>query len=264
METIIALVTLFIVGGAIGSTKIINQGDEALVERLGKYNRTMQPGMNLFFPFVETIVWQETTREQILDIPPQEAITKDSVSLKADAVVYWQLLDLKKAYYAIDDVEKAIASLVTTTLRSRIGQMELKETFSSRKEINQALLQELDEATESWGAKVTRVEIQDIKPSANVLESMEQEKVAAIKKEASKKEAEGTVEYIKRISEALQAYPNSKEVLQFLLAQKYVEANLKLGDSNNSKILFMDPKAMSGTLANLMNTSTETKNNSEK
>lgn len=264
MEAIIAAVALSIIGYTIGSVKIINQGYEALVERLGKYSRTLKPGVNFIVPFLDIIAWEETTREQVLDIPPQEAITKDNVSLKADAVVYWRILDLKSAYYAIDDVERAIKNLVLTMLRSEIGQMELEQTFSTRKEINQGLLMELDEATEPWGVKVTRVEIRDILPAAKVLESMEQEKAAQIKKRAAMLEAEGTAEYMKLISKVLESQPNGKEVLQFLLAQKYVDANFKLGDSPNSKILFMNPKAMSEALGELMNSSSETDNGSEK
>lgn len=264
MEAIIGLIGLLVIGGAITSVKIINQGYEALVERLGKYRRKLKPGINFTFPLLDTIVWEETTREQMLDIEPQEAITRDNVSLKVDAVIYWQILDLVKAYYAIDNVEKAIKNLVLTTLRSEIGQMELEETYSSRKKLNQALLQPLDEATEGWGVKVTRVEVRDIKPPATVLESMEQQRAAAIKKRASEIEAEGTAEYIKLISEALENHPNSKDALQFFLAQRYVDSNFKLGESPNSKILFIDPKSMSEALTDLINYSNRKDNQPEK
>lgn len=264
MEAIFAAIALLTIGYLIASVKIINQGYEALVERLGKYITTLKPGVNFIVPFLDTIVWEETTRERVLDIPPQEAITKDNVSLKADAVVYWRILDLKRAYYAIDDVEEAIQNLVLTMLRSEIGQMELNETFSGRKEINQALLQELDEATEPWGVKVTRVEIRDIIPAPKVLESMQQEKAAEIKKHAAILEAEATLEYMKRLSEALRSQPNSKEVLQFLLAQRFVDANFRLGESPNSKILFMDPKAMTEALAELLNSHNENEEGKQK
>ncbi len=252
MEGIFAALVLLIVGSTIGSVKIVNQGTEVLIERLGKYRTTLKPGVNFIVPFLDTVVWEETTREQVLDIPPQEAITRDNVSLKADAVVYWRILDLKKAYYAIDNVEKAVENLVLTMLRSEIGQMELEKAFAARKELNQSVLQELDEATEPWGVKVTRVEVRDILPARTVLESMEQERAAEIKKRAAILEAEGTAAYMRQLSEVLKSQPNGKEVFQFFLAQKYVDANYRLGESNNSKIVFMDPKAMSEAITDLL------------
>lgn len=257
MEAIISAFFLLIIGATIvplSSGKVISQGSEALVERLGKYQRTLKPGLNFIVPFLDTIVWEETTREQVLDIEPQDAITSDNVSLKADAVVYWQILNMQRAYYAIDDVEKAIETLVLTTLRSEIGQMKLEETYSSRKEINQKLLHQLDEATESWGVKVTRVEVKDIKPAPKVLQSMEEQRAAEIRKRAAILDAEGTAEYMEKISQALQKQTHGQEVLQFFLAQKYVEANTKLGESKNSKILFMNPAVLNEALAELLKT----------
>ena len=249
MEAIIAAIALIAIGYIVGSVRIINQGYEALVERLGRFQRKLSAGINFIVPFADNIVWEETTREQVLNIAPQEAITRDSVPLTANAVVYWQIFDIEKAYYAIDDVEIAITNLVLTTLRAEIGQMKLEQTFSARKGLNQALLQSLDEVTENWGIKVTRVEVLDIKPAKTVLESMEQERAAEIKKRAAILETEVTVEYIKRISEVLESYPNKqKEVLQFLLAQKYMDGNIKLGESHNSKIIFMDPKNLTEAL----------------
>jgi regulator of protease activity HflC (stomatin/prohibitin superfamily) len=249
---IIIAILLIVVGYIIGSAKIVNQGYEALVERLGRFRRKLTPGVSFIVPFLDTIVWEETTREQILNVDPQDAITKDNVSVKANAVVYWRIFDMKRAYYAIDDLESAIKNLVITALRAELGEMKLEQTFSARKEINQLMLQSLDDVTESWGVKLTRVEVIDIKPAEAVLKSMEQERAAEIKKRAAKLEAESTGEYMKQISEIMKTYPNSREVLQFLLAQKYVDANLKLGDSNNSKIIFMDPTTLNKAIRNLM------------
>lgn len=257
MEAIIAALALLIVGSTVGSAKVVNQGFEALVERTGRYRRTLKPGLNFITPFLDTIVWEETTREQTIDIPPQEVITSDNVSIKADAIVYWKILDLKKAFYEVEDVENAIKNMVITTLRSEIGQMELERTFSSRREINQALLQELDKVTEGWGVKITRVEIQEITLGKDLITSIEKQKAAEIEKRAALEEAEGVVQSIKRISEALRSQPNAREVMQFLLAQKYVEANLKLGESANSKVVFMDPKAMTEALSDLLETGPE-------
>ncbi|MEW5859298.1 MAG: stomatin-like protein [Cyanobacteriota bacterium] len=252
--TILAPLALVIIGYTVGSVKIINEGNQALVERLGQYNRRLAPGLNFIVPFVDSIVVEETSREKFLNIDPQQAITKDNVSLKVDAVVYWQILDLEKAYYAVEDIEQAIENLVLTTLRSAIGQMELEQTYSSRTEINQTLLQQLDEATAAWGVKVTRVEVRDITPAKTVLESLELERAAESKKRASILEAEGTVKSIEILSQALQSQPLSREVLQFLVAQRYVDANQKLSASPNSKVVFMDPKALSEAMTDLMST----------
>lgn len=263
MESILAALALVIVGGTIGSVKIINQGNEALVERLGRYHRKLAPGLNFIVPFLDSIVLEDTIREQVLDIEPQSAITKDNVSLMVDAVVFWRILDLEKAFYAIEDIELAIKNLVLTTLRSEIGQMGLEDTFASRGKVNQALLDQLDEATAPWGVKVTRVEVQDIEPARTVLESMELQRAAEIKRraavleaegeqEATIRRAEGTVKSMQLLSEALQQQPNRREILQFIMAQKYVDANQKLGESPNSKIIFMDPKALTEAMEALM------------
>lgn len=256
MEAIISAFFLLIIGATIGSLssgKVISQGSEALVERLGKYHKTLKPGLNMIVPFLDTIVWEESLREQVLDIKPQDAITKDNVSMTIDAVVYWRIMDLKKAYYEIEDLEAAIKNLVFTTLRSEIGGMELKDTFSNRRKINQALLNELDDATVNWGVKVMRVEIQEIKPVQAVLDSLQKEKAAEIQKQASISEAKGVANYIELVSQALKRSEiDGKEALSFLLAQRYVDANTKLGESPNSKILFMNPGALNEALAELM------------
>ncbi len=226
------------------SIKIINQGNRALVERLGRYHRTLGPGLNFIVPLIDKIVYQDTDREQVLDVKPQRAITKDNVSLTADAVVYWRIFDLEQSFYAIDDIRDAINTLVLTILRSEIANLEFEETLSSRQEINQQLLRQLDEATENWGVKVMRVEVKTIEPAPDVLESMQKQQAAEIQKRASITEAEATVASIRQISRAIQADPQAQEVLRYLIAQKYIESNQKLGESENAKILFMDPKAM--------------------
>jgi regulator of protease activity HflC (stomatin/prohibitin superfamily) len=263
MESIFAAVALLIIGYTVGSVKIINQGNEALVERLGRYHRKLSPGLNFIVPFVDTIVLEESTRERVLDTEPQEAITKDNVSVKVDAVMYWRILQLERTYYAVEDVEEALKNLVTTTLRSEIGRMQLAQTFSSRAEINHALLQQLDDATATWGVKVTRVEVENIAPAKSVLDAMELERAAESRKKASiseaegKKraaieEAEGAVQSMKLLAEALKNQPNSQEILRYLVAQRYIDTNYRLGESPNSKIIFMDPKALTEALGELM------------
>ncbi|WP_448561943.1 SPFH domain-containing protein [Trichothermofontia sp.] len=226
------------------SIRIINQGNRALVERLGRYHRTLGPGLNFIVPLIDKIVYQDTDREQVLDVKPQQAITKDNVSLKADAVIYWRIFDLEQSFYAIDDIREAINTLVLTILRSEIANQNFEETLSSRQEINQKLLKQLDEATENWGVKVMRVEVKTIEPTAEVLESMQKQRAAEIQKRASITEAEATVESIRRISEIVKGNETGQDVLRYLTAQKFIEANKELSASENAKILFMDPKAM--------------------
>jgi len=269
VPSLIGILTLIIVGYTIGSVRIVNQGTEALVERLGRYNRKLKPGLNFVVPFFDTIVLEDSVRERLLDVEPQAAITRDNVSLDVDAVVYWRILDLERTYYAIEDVEAAIKELVTTTLRSELGKMEFERTFSSRDELNQALLAQLDEATEPWGVKVTRVEVQRIQPPPDVIESMQMQQAAELKRratvsealgdqEAVIKRAEATVQSIQMLADALRERSDAPEILNFLIAQRYVEANQKLGESENSKVVFMDPKFLSEGLVDLMHTNTQT------
>jgi len=273
MESVIAAIALLIIGYTVGSVKIINQGNEALIERLGRYHRKLQPGLNFVIPFLDTLVLEESMRERVLDTEPQEAITEDNVSVRVDAVMYWRILQLERTYYAVEDVEEALKNLVTTTLRSEIGRMKLAKTFSSRTEINHALLHQLDDATATWGVKVTRVEVQNIAPAnKSVLDAMELERAAESKKKAAiseaegKKraaieEAEGAVQSMKLLAEALKSQPNSKEILRYLVAQRYVDANYRLGDSPNSKIIFMDPKALTEALGELIDDGSSNNNN---
>ena len=257
MEAIIAAFVLLILGSTVGSAKVINQGYEAIVERTGKYKRTLKPGLNFITPFLDTIVWEETTREQLIDIKPQKAITSDNVEITVDAIIYWKIVDAPRAYYEVEDVEESLKNIVLTTLRSQIGKMELQRTFSNRKEISQGLLEEIKEVTKGWGVVLTRVEIQEIKLAQKLLDSIEQKKDAEIKKEAAIVEAEGIAAYMKQISDMLEKEKNGKEALQFFLAQKYVDANYRLGDSPNSKVVFMNPKDMSEALGELISSAPE-------
>jgi regulator of protease activity HflC (stomatin/prohibitin superfamily) len=261
MSSIIGVLALLIIGYTVSSVRIINQGDEALVERLGRYHRKLRPGLNFIVPALDYIRLKDSVRERILDVAKQNAISKDNVSLEVDAVVYWRILELELTYYAIENVEQAIQELVITTLRSEIGKMEFEKTFSSRDELNRALLSQLDD--EPWGVKVTRVEVQEISPPEEVRRSMQKQQAAELERramvlkaqgeqEAAIKRAEATVRSIHMLSDALKERPEATNVLQFLIAQDYVEANHKLGESNNSKVVFMDPKLLTEGLASLM------------
>jgi len=269
--SILAPMILVVVGYTIGSTKIITQGNQALVERLGKYHKRLQPGLNYIIPFVDRIAVEDTTREQVLDTEPQQAITKDNIPVTVDAVVFWRIQDLKDAYYNVEDVEMGIENLVKTTLRSMIGELPLDETYAARTQINKNLLAQLAQATQGWGVEVIRVEVQEITPPKEVLDSLakaraaESEKQAEIfkaegAKAAAISEAEGTVKSLEILSRALHETPNSREVLQYLVAQRYVEANQKLGESPNSKVVFIDPRALTEAMTDLMGNEVEIQN----
>lgn len=192
MEPFIFFVVVILGGSTLfGSVKIINEKNEALVERLGSYNKKLTPGLNFVFPFLDKVVYKETTREKVLDIPPQSCITKDNVSITVDAVVYWRIVDMEKAYYKVENLQAAMVNLVLTQIRSEVGKLELDETFTARTEINETLLRDLDIATDPWGVKVTRVELRDIMPSKAVLDSMELQMAAERKKRAAILTSEG-------------------------------------------------------------------------
>ncbi|MDZ8052143.1 MAG: SPFH domain-containing protein [Aulosira sp. ZfuVER01] len=192
MEQFLLLIVLALGGSALaGSVKVINQGDEALVEKLGSYNKKLGPGLNFVTPFLDKIVYKQTIREKVLDIPPQQCITRDNVSITVDAVVYWRIMDMERAYYKVENLQSAMVNLVLTQIRSEMGQLELDETFTARSQINELLLRDLDIATDPWGVKVTRVELRDIIPSKAVQESMELQMSAERRKRASILTSEG-------------------------------------------------------------------------
>lgn len=172
--------------------KIIKQGDEALVERLGKYTgKKLQPGLNYLIPVMERISVQQTIRERVIDIPPQQCITRDNVSVTVDAVVYWRILDLEKSYYKVENLQAAMINLVLTQIRAEMGQLSLDETFTARNQINELLLQDLDKSTDPWGVKVTRVELRDLIPAKAVMDAMELQMSAERKKRAAILTSEG-------------------------------------------------------------------------
>ena len=174
-----------------GSVKIVNEKNEYLIERLGSYNRKLEPGLKFVIPVLENIVYKETIREKVLDIPAQSCITRDNVAINVDAVVYWRIMDMYKAYYKVENLQDAMVNLVLTQIRSEMGKLELDQTFTARTEINEILLRELDVATDPWGVKVTRVELRDIVPSKAVQDSMELQMAAERRKRAAILTSEG-------------------------------------------------------------------------
>ncbi|MEH1779684.1 SPFH domain-containing protein [Nostoc sp.] len=252
MEPIIAIV-LALIGYALGSAKLINQGNEALVERLGRFHRKLKPGLNFIVPLVDQIVMEDTTREQFTDIKPQNVITQDNIYVEVDAIVYWRIRDIEKSFYAIEDLQGALTQITTTTLREIIAQNTLEQTNVSRAEMDSAILDQLNNITADWGVEILRLDIQRITLPESVRKSREEEQAAVIKKraliteaegekEAAIKKAEGTMASVQIISQALSSNPKeSRDILRYLVAQDYVDASQKLGESSNAKIVFVDP-----------------------
>ncbi len=251
IESLLGAFTLIILGYMIGSVRIIDQGDEALVQRLGQYKRTLKPGLNFVIPFMDTVLI-ETVREQLLDIDPQPALTKDNVPIEIDAIIFWRIVELKQAYYAVEDLEEALKQMVITSLRGEIGRLTLEEAVSSTNRINTELRKPLDEAARKWGIEVIRVEVQAINLSSALRDSLEREQIAKSEKKAALSRTEATVQSIEELSRALQAQPNAQEVLRYLVAKDYVNANLEIGKSDNSKIVFMHPGALTEAVTDLM------------
>jgi regulator of protease activity HflC (stomatin/prohibitin superfamily) len=194
MGNLFGFLIFLVLGGSTlaGSVRIVSQGNEALVERLGRYSgKKLVPGVNFTIPFADKVVYQNTIREKVLDIPPQQCITRDNVSISVDAVVYWRIMDMEKAYYKVENLQAAMVNLVLTQIRSEMGKLELDETFTARSEVNETLLQELDISTDPWGVKVTRVELRDIVPSKAVQDSMELQMSAERRKRAAILTSEG-------------------------------------------------------------------------
>jgi regulator of protease activity HflC (stomatin/prohibitin superfamily) len=303
MEAFVVLLLVFGASTLFGSVKIVNEKNEYLVERLGQYNAKLEPGLKFVMPFIDKVVYKDTIREKVLDIPPQSCITRDNVSISVDAVVYWRIMDMYKAYYKVENLRSAMVNMVLTQIRSEMGKLELDETFTARQEINEILLRELDTATDPWGVKVTRVELRDIVPSKAVQDSMELQMAAERKKRAAiltsegerqsaineaegkaqaklleaeslkkaaildaeaqkeaivlKAEAERQQQVLKAqstaqamgiITQQLKSDPRAKESLQFLLAQNYLDMGKTIGNSESSKVMFMDPRSIVSTL----------------
>jgi regulator of protease activity HflC (stomatin/prohibitin superfamily) len=194
MEALLIPVLAVLAALGIGGVKVTSSSRSMLVERLGKYNRELKPGLSLVLPGVERVVSHESLKERVLDIPPQQCITKDNVSIEVDAVVYWQLLEHARAYYAVDNLQAAMVNLVLTQIRAEMGKLDLDQTFTTRQDVNEVLLRELDQATDPWGVKVTRVEMRDIQPSKGVQQAMEQQMTAEREKRASILRSEGEKE----------------------------------------------------------------------
>jgi regulator of protease activity HflC (stomatin/prohibitin superfamily) len=185
---VLGVVSLF---GLASSLKVVNQGNVAIVERLGKFTQILNPGLHVLIPIVDRLRTTISKREQVFDIPPQKCITLDNAPLAADAVVYWRVINAERSFYSVIDLQMAIQNLVLTQLRSEIGKLTLDATFSAREQINSVLLEELDVATEPWGVKITRIEVRDIIPNKDIMKAMELQMAAERTKRAVIIKSEG-------------------------------------------------------------------------
>jgi len=262
---------------------VVGQGFEYVIERLGKYQQTLQPGLHILMPFIDRIYRKVDMKEMVMDIPPQDVFTHDNVNAKIDAICFIQVYNAAKSVYEVNDYFNAIRQLVNTQLRSVLGSLELDQMLSNRETINRELLQVVDKATEAWGVKVTRIDIRDINVSPDVMESMsaqlkaernkraaileaegirqsqilksEGEKQAQILKsegdkaaailnaEARERAAEAEARATQVVSDAIK--DGNTQAINYFVAQKYTEALRAIGASKNSKVVLMPLEAAS-------------------
>ena len=184
MWTLLLLVLAVTVFVVYNTFIIVEMREKVIVERFGKYHDTLEPGFHFVIPFVDRVAYRHETREQVLDVPQQKCITKDNIEVEVDGIVYLKVMDAYKASYGINDYRLAAVNLAQTTMRSEVGKITLDDTFSERDAMNEAIVEELDEASDPWGVKVMRYELKDIQPSQDIVLTMEQQMEAERDKRA--------------------------------------------------------------------------------
>ena len=227
---IIAAIVIFVI--AASGLKIIRPWQKGLVERLGRYQRTADSGLTLILPFLENLQ-KVDMRENVVDIPPQSVITKDNVVVEVDAVVYYEVTDPVKVTYNVTNFWLAVTKLAQTNLRNLVGDMALDESLTSREAINTQLRNILDDATDKWGVKVTRVELQRIEPPVDVTEAMHRQMKAERERRAMILEAEGS-----KRSAILKAEGEAEAIKQVADANKYQKIAIANGESEAIAIVY--------------------------
>ncbi|MBU6377298.1 MAG: SPFH/Band 7/PHB domain protein [Gammaproteobacteria bacterium] len=289
--TAVILLVLAIVVIATRAFLTVPQGFQFTLERFGRFRKVLEPGFHVLIPLVERVGQRINMMEQVLDVPRQEVITKDNAMVAIDAVVFYQVLDAAKAAYEVDNLRLAIINLTMTNIRTVVGSMDLDETLSKRDEINHRLLKVVDDATTPWGVKCTRIEIKDISPPSDLVESMGRQmkaerdkranildaegfRAAAILKAEGEKQstvlkAEGEKEAAFRAAEARERLAEAEaratamvsqaiaegdvQAINYFVAQKYVEALRELAAAPNQKVFMMpmESTAILGALAGI-------------
>lgn len=245
--------------------RIVPQGEEWIVERLGKYLTTLKPGLNIVIPYLDKVAYQLVTKDIILDVQEQEVITRDNAVILTNAIAFVKVTDPVKAVYGVTDFSEAIRNLIMTTLRSIVGEMELDEALSSRDKIKARLRESIADEAVDWGLTVKSVEIQDIKPSQSMQKAMEMQAAAERERkavvtrsegakqsaileaearlESAKRDAnaqvmlaEASAEAIRRISAAIGDHTGP---MSYILGEKYIAALERMGDKDNSKVVVL-------------------------
>ncbi len=270
---VLVLVTLF------KGVRLVPQGSKWVVQRLGKYHKSLLPGLNLIIPYIDVVAFKATTKDIVLDIPSQEVITLDNVVIIANAVAYINIISPEKAVYGVEDYELAIRTLVQTSLRSIVGEMALDDALSSRDQIKAKLKTSISDDIADWGITLKTVEIQDINPSGTMQQAMEEqaaaerqrratvtradgEKTAAIleadgRLEASRRDAEAQVVLAEATKSALtkvnEAIQDKELPAMYLLGEQYIDAMKAMSNSPNAKVVVLPadlPAAVRGIMNN--------------
>ncbi|MBK6973847.1 MAG: SPFH/Band 7/PHB domain protein [Sterolibacteriaceae bacterium] len=262
---VVLAVLVFVVITVWKGVRIVPQGEEWIVERLGKYHGTLSPGLNIVIPYLDDIAYKLITKDIILDVQEQEVITKDNAVILTNAISFIKVTDPVKAVYGVTDFSEAIRNMIMTTLRSIVGEMDLNEALSSRDKIKLRLRESIADEAIDWGLTVKSVEIQDIKPSESMQRAMEmqasadRERNAVVTRAEGQKQAmileaearlesakrdataqvtlaEASAESIRRITASLGTEPAP---MMYLLGEKYIAAMRKLGESANAKVVVL-------------------------
>jgi len=276
-EIVVIAFLIFAVVTVWKGVRIVPQGEEWIVERLGKFNATLTPGLTIIVPYIDKVAYKVVTKDIILDVPEQEVITKDNAVIITNAIAFIKVTDPIKAVYGIVDFAEAIRNLVQTTLRSITGEMELDQALSSREKIKVRLKESISDEAIDWGLTIKSVEIQDIKPSDSMVKSMElqaaaerERKAVVTRAEGAKQamilEAEGRLESAKRdavaqvtlaesSAQAIQKVANAvgdrDTPMLFLLGEKYIQALESMATSQGSKIVLL-PADLQDTLRGVL------------